>query len=632
MQWFENAKQGIRRSRAFIALLSRGGRWQTAIVCALPLLRSLVPTAIIITTGVLVDSVPEAIANGLESPAGQQALQALAAVAIAFLLHGLLEALSMYTARAAGTRYAITVHDAVAAAALSPGGIAALEDPDIAAEFATVEEYDRAGTYRNAVFQLGQFVSQRLQGIAAFVILLGFHWWAPFVLLLGWRLVNRSVVQWVEKGIALGHLMSGTGLRRAQYYRSLAVEAPAAKEVRIFGLGDWIVDQYADAWRTAMSEIWQGRKASLPGVALSATALAAAHGIVVGYLGWTALRGEVSLAELVIFGQAVLATILLGPLGDFQWQAGRILAAADKVVELEDKLSGHHPALEAGPRLLTAGASQADSERAGPVTVRLEGVGFTYRGRPKPTLDGLDLTIPAGQSLAIVGENGVGKTTLIKLLCGLYESDAGTIEIDQASPLQARHRIGVIFQDFVRYELSLRANVGFGNLHLAKDTDQLEEALRDAGGEKLLATLPAGWDTVLARGYENGVDLSGGQWQKVALARAFTAIRGGAGLLILDEPTANLDVRAESELFNRFLEITKDLTTILVSHRLSSVRHADRIVVVADGRIVEDGSHDELMRLGGRYATMYTLQAERFAATEGRDEKSDDASEVHRVA
>ena len=356
-----------------------------------------------------------------------------------------------------------------------------------------------------------------------------------------------------------------------------------------------------------MRKIWKGRKASLPGVVVTAAGLAVAHGIVVGALGWAALHGEISLGALVIFVQAVLAAALLGPLGDSQWEASRILHGAQRVLELEARLSDGHP------QPIPADASSDTAGR--PVTVRIAGVRFTYRGRTEPTLEALDLTIPAGQSLAIVGENGAGKTTLIKLLCGLYEPEAGRILIDGASdPLRARNRIGVIFQEFVRYELPLRANVSFSALTLADNTDQLEKALRDADNRELLTILPAGWDTVLARGYENGADLSGGQWQKVALARALTAIRGGAGLLILDEPTANLDVRAEAELFDRFLDITKGVTTILVSHRLSSVRRADRIVVMADGRITEDGTHEELLRRGGRYATMFALQAERFAA------------------
>jgi ATP-binding cassette subfamily B protein len=214
-----------------------------------------------------------------------------------------------------------------------------------------------------------------------------------------------------------------------------------------------------------------------------------------------------------------------------------------------------------------------------------------------------------------VGENGAGKSTLVKLLCGLYQPDAGTVALDGGlSPLQARGRIAAIFQDFVRYPLPLRDNVAFGHLALADDDEALGAALADAGGAGLLASLPHGWDTVLSREFEGGADLSGGQWQRVALARALAAVRGGAGLLVLDEPTAALDVRAETELFERFLELTKDVTTILVSHRLSSVRHADRIVVIDGGRIAEDGTHEGLMRAGGLYARMYSLQAERFAA------------------
>jgi ATP-binding cassette, subfamily B, bacterial len=607
VQLVDRATLRLRRARAFAVMLWRAGRWKAVEVGVLTLVRGLVPTAIILVTGVLVDAVPDAVRLGLGSPDGLRAQWALAAVALAFLANGIGDALATYAARAVGSRYAITVHDTVAGATASPGGIAALEDPAIAAELAAIEEYDRAGIYRDAVLRLGEFASPRIQGAAAFVILLGFRWWAPLVVLAGWRLVNSSVARWVEKGVARGHVQSGTGLRRAQYYRSLAVEAPAAKEVRIFGLGDWVVDQYASTWQTAMTGIWRGRKASLPGVLVTAAGLAVANGIVVGALGWAALGGKISLGALVIFGQAVLAAALLGPLGDSQWQASRILHGAQKVLELEARLADGHPPP------IPAEASQGTSGR--PVAVRLAGVRFTYRGRTEPTLAALDLTIPAGQSLAIVGENGVGKTTLIKLLCGLYEPDAGRILIDGAhEPLRARNRIAVIFQEFVRYELPLRANVGFGSLTLAEDTGQLETALRDAGGAELPTIPPAGWDTVLARGYDKGADLSGGQWQKVALARALTAVRGGAGLLILDEPTANLDVRAETELFDRFIEITRDITTILVSHRLSSVRRADRIVVIADGRIAEDGTHEELLRRGGRYAAMYTLQAERFAA------------------
>jgi ABC-type multidrug transport system fused ATPase/permease subunit len=236
-------------------------------------------------------------------------------------------------------------------------------------------------------------------------------------------------------------------------------------------------------------------------------------------------------------------------------------------------------------------------------------VKFAYPGGA-PVLDGFDLTIPAGASLAIVGQNGAGKTTLAKLLCRLYDPQQGAIEVDGIDVRDFdltswRSRITAVFQDFIRLELPLRDNVAPAG---APD-DAIRQAL-DAAGATKLATL----DTVLARGYENSIDLSGGQWQRIALARALCAVRLGAGVVILDEPTAQLDVRGESEIFERILAATRQCTTILISHRFSTVRQADRICVLEKGKVVEFGSHRELMALNGRYRTMFDLQAQRFSA------------------
>jgi ATP-binding cassette, subfamily B, bacterial len=230
----------------------------------------------------------------------------------------------------------------------------------------------------------------------------------------------------------------------------------------------------------------------------------------------------------------------------------------------------------------------------------------------------LDLTVNAGRSLAVVGRNGAGKTTLVKLLARLYDPQAGRILVDgtdlrSLDPGSWRGRLAVIFQDFVRYELPARDNVGFGRLDRMGDERVLRAAAERAGAASVIDGLPRGWDTVLSRGAKDGADLSGGQWQKIALARALAAVEGGAGVLILDEPTANLDVRAEAELFERFLELTRGLTTLLISHRMSSVRHADEICVLDDGAVVERGSHEALMAASGAYAGMFRMQAERFS-------------------
>ncbi len=245
-------------------------------------------------------------------------------------------------------------------------------------------------------------------------------------------------------------------------------------------------------------------------------------------------------------------------------------------------------------------------------------VTFGYADGPA-VLEGFDLTIPAGTSLAIVGQNGAGKTTLAKLMCRLYDPRSGAIEIDGVDLRELdldswRSRITAVFQDFIKFELPLRDNVAPAG---ASD-EAIERALRAAGANEL-----ASLDTVLARGYEGGTDLSGGQWQRVALARALCAVQLGAGVVLLDEPTAQLDVRGEAEIFRRILEATHDCTTILISHRFSTVRHADRICVLEHGRVVELGTHDELMQQRGRYFTMFDLQARRFAAggvEEGEEE------------
>jgi ABC-type multidrug transport system fused ATPase/permease subunit len=252
--------------------------------------------------------------------------------------------------------------------------------------------------------------------------------------------------------------------------------------------------------------------------------------------------------------------------------------------------------------------------------IRFRDLTFAYPGSGSPVLKNFDITIPAGSSLAIVGQNGAGKTTLAKLLCRLYDPVSGAIEIDgvdlrELSIASWRRRLTAVFQDFIRFELPLRENVAPAG---APD-EAIVAALQAAGAKELRAL-----DTVLARGYEGGTDLSGGEWQRVALARALCAVQLGAGVVLLDEPTAQLDVRGEAEIFERILKATRHCTTILISHRFSTVRQADRICVLEEGRVRELGTHDELMTLGGRYRTMFDLQAQRFGAAEDEEGKAYD--------
>jgi len=387
--------------------------------------------------------------------------------------------------------------------------------------------------------------------------------------------------------------------QESDYAYRLAVDPPAAKEVRLFGLVDWVLDRFV-ARRVRLHQLQYEATRMRERSIVSCVLLVLAGNVLVFWsLANAAIGGRISLGALVVFAQSALGTAMIA-FGGLNWALDGAAAPVAAVLRLGGR-TGPAGALASGNR---PAAGMPANE------IRFRDVSFTYPGGGKPVLRDFDLTIPAGSSLAIVGRNGAGKTTLAKLLCRLYDPDSGSIEVDGVDVREVdlaswRGRLAAVFQDFVRFELPLRDNVAPNG---APDEDILA-ALSSAGAGRL-----AKLDTVLAKGYEGGTDLSGGQWQRVALARALCAVRLGAGMVLLDEPTAQLDVRGEAEIFERILAQTRHCTTILVSHRFSTVRQADRICVLEEGRVVELGSHDELIALGGRYRTMFDLQAERFAA------------------
>jgi ABC-type multidrug transport system fused ATPase/permease subunit len=326
-------------------------------------------------------------------------------------------------------------------------------------------------------------------------------------------------------------------------------------------------------------------------VLLSLVVVLAGNLLVFLMLGRDAVAGDLSLGRLVVFAQAAVGASLIA-FGGLNWALDGAAAPVAAVLRLEK--------LTASRGALSTGDSPADGK---PMReLRFRDVDFAYPSG-RSILHGFSLQIPAGSSLAIVGRNGAGKTTLAKLICRLYDPTAGAIEADgedirEIDVAQWRSRVAAVFQDFIRFELTLRENVA----PQGAPDEVILEALRAAGAHDL-----ASLDTILAKGYQGGTDLSGGQWQRIALARALCAVKQGAGIVLLDEPTAQLDVRGEAEIFGRILAETRHCMTILVSHRFSTVRQADRICVLEEGRVVELGSHDELMALGGRYRTMFDL-------------------------
>ncbi|HEX4213317.1 MAG TPA: ABC transporter ATP-binding protein [Candidatus Dormibacteraeota bacterium] len=452
-----------------------------------------------------------------------------------------------------------------------------------------------------AAMSLPIIISQRISGLGALVILLHFAWWAPLVVIAALIVIQYWLTAEIDL-IYQGVVQSAPGLRRAEYHHRLALGTDAAKEIRLFGLAGWVLAEHASSWLSSMRTVWRSRR-DLRGEALIALlAGSVAMSLVFGALVVAFEHGSITLAAFTIYGQAALGMVAIASLGDssVHWRMGArsLVTALDLRPSLaeEDNAERRTTAVPAG-------------------SLSFEKVSFSYPGSERKVFDEFDLRIERGKTVAIVGENGSGKTTLIKLLARLYEPGSGRItcgEVDlrEMDASAWRRQLAVIFQDFTRYPLSLRENIALGALDLADGASVADAAAR-AGIGALADELPSGWDTVLSRSYTDGVDLSGGQWQRVALARALMAAARN-GILVLDEPTASLDVRQEAAIFDRSIELTRGLTTILISHRFSTVRHADRIVVLADGHVVEDGSHEDLLRAGGRYARLFTLQASRF--------------------
>jgi len=434
-------------------------------------------------------------------------------------------------------------------------------------------------------------------GIACAVILSGYSWWAPILLTGAWAathwLLRESAVWWDRNTEEVR-----SAQRDADYAYRLAVDPPASKELRLFGLVDWTMERFT-ARRTRLHELqYAATRLREKPLIWSLLLVISANVAVFWALASGAASGRISLGEAVVYMQSAIGVSMIA-FGGFSWALDGAAAPVEAVLRLE-------PAMRPAGAL-TSGNRTADAKRAH--EIRLRDVTFAYpTGGGAAVLEHFDLTIPAGTSLAIVGQNGAGKTTIAKLLCRLYDPQSGRIEIDGADLRDFdlaswRSRIAAVFQDFIRLELPLRDNVA-----PAGAPDDVVRAVLESAGAANLVSL----DTVLSRGYDDGTDLSGGQWQRVALARALSAVKMGAGVVLLDEPTAQLDVRGEAEIFDRLLLATRHCTTILISHRFSTVRHAERICVLEHGRVIELGTHDELMALGRRYRTMFDLQAERF--------------------
>ncbi|HEX8803107.1 MAG TPA: ABC transporter ATP-binding protein [Acidimicrobiales bacterium] len=579
-----------RQEWKFFAVLPRADRPLAVAWWAILLLRGVLPAVFALAMGALVGAVQSG--DDLAGP--------LALVGVAFVLLQVLAPVHQAVGANLGDRTSAWLHDRLAEACAGPPGMGHLEDPDLTGDLTVARDFDLGMTGPPLSISMDFIASGLVEivgGLASAAVLFGYTWWAPPVLAGAWLATHwllRESAVWRDRHTDEVQQAQ----RHADYAYRLAVDPPAAKELRLFGLVGWTIERFTDRRRRLFDIQHRATRLRERPVALSLVLVTAANLVVFWSLAQDAADGRLGLDQVVVFAQVAVGTSMIA-FGGLNWSLDGSAAAVAAVLRLD--------AAMAPVGALTPGDRPADGLPA--AEVRFRDVTFTYPVGTAPVLEGFDLTIPAGSSLAIVGQNGAGKTTLAKLLCRLYDPQGGAIEVDGADlrsfDLDAwRSRVTAVFQDFVRFELPLRDNVA-----PAGAPDDVVRAALDQAGASGLAHL----DTVLARGYDGGTELSGGQWQRVALARALCAVRLGAGVVLLDEPTAQLDVRGEAEIFDRILEATRACTTILISHRFSTVRHADRICVLEHGRVVELGTHDELMAHGGRYHTMFDLQASRFA-------------------
>jgi ATP-binding cassette, subfamily B, bacterial len=612
----------VDRSRRWLSmawLLRRAG-WPVVICSVLAnLVIGLLPIVFITGASVMMARIPAVAASAHQASAWAAVLSAFLVALGALVAQNALVPVQTLLAEVVTRRIDGFCIKRLMTVGLAGAGIAMLEHPDVLSKLALA---------RNALSENGQTPGAAAGGLLALI--------ARYAQLIGALaivgVVLGPVAATVIGAAAVAVRMAGRGSlarwssfveqnlavlrRRMRYVFDTASDTAMAKEARVLGILPWLRARAATESYAFYAPWWRQRRRIYfsPFLALSAVVLAATM-VVLLQLRGAAVAGTVSVLGLSLAIQAILVPLRMGtffPECDLQTMYGML--AHDMITDLE-RLSGE-PAGHGNPK--------ADNGRSGScpaglpeASIRFENVRFRYPGSDRETLSGLDLELAAGSSTAIVGLNGSGKTTLVKLLARLYEPTSGRITVDGTDLREFdvsgwQRRLAVIFQDYVKYPLDAAANIGLGAPDYLDNEAALLVAADRAGARGLLAALPAGLATPLSGQYAGGIELSGGEWQRVALARALLAVGAGASVLVLDEPTAQFDARAEVAFYDRFLDLTQGLTTVVISHRFSTVRRADHIAVLADGRVCENGSHDELLRTGGKYAELFQLQARRF--------------------
>lgn len=626
-------------SRVEIAkMIPRVGWTLAAPLIAMNLVSGALPVAFVIATSVVIGRVPGAVAGGVESPGWDALVSAFLIAAGAFLLAGMIPPVVAALASRVRRRIDGQLREEILMLTSRTASIAPMEDQDVLDELGEASRQfdDDWNTPGQAVAGLVALLA-RYGSMVSFCVLasLASFWWAGPVVFLTAMMFRYGNRGGLRRFSAVWRTVMPQDRKRV-YLRELSVGERAAKETRVFGLNAWLLDRYRRSFWDVFGPVGRARRRIYfyPYLVITSVGLAVLAWVVLR-IGQASVEQQISLTALALSLQSVMGAIALGSAYEeadvptqFGMRAIEAMRGLRTHIERAEEREREHTAANVARESVGAtsfdgavGAQSLDGIAAASLprsSLAFHQLRFAYPGTSDLVLNGFDLEIPAGRSTAIVGVNGAGKTTLVKLLSRLYEPTGGAILADGVNiglleVGEWRRQVSVIFQDFIKYEFTAADNIAMGAIHAPRDEEGISEAARRADILDALDRHPLGLDTPLARAYKGGIDLSGGQWQRVAIARSLYALRKGAKILVLDEPTSALDVRAEVAFFDRFVDLTQGVTSLLISHRFSSVRRADHIVVVDGGKVGEQGSHAQLMRSGGPYARLFTLQAERFA-------------------